>query len=368
MEIGVFLPIARNGYLISAASPQYGPTFSLNRDVVLAAERHGFDFALAMIKLRGYGGATRHWDECLEAFTLVSALAAVSRRIRFFPSVAVLTLPPALAARMVVTIDSVAPGRCGINIVSGWQQAEYDQMGLWPGDDHFRRRYEYCAEYAEVLQDLLGTGHSDFKGRFFRMDDCRLGPLPSAPVDIVCAGQSEAGIDFAARYGTYNFISGTGINEPERVAPSIARLRTACAASGRDCGALVLALVLAEETREAAFAKWERYKAGADLEALARRAAQAGADVRAGPDSNINRFKAEGAALPASMVTFIGSHADVAAGLDTLADIPGVRGIMLVFDDYLAGIETFGQRVQPLMRSRAGLFDGPSAAQAGLGA
>ena len=52
IEIGVFLPIARNGYLISTASPQYGPTFALNRDVVLAAERYGFDFALAMIKLR----------------------------------------------------------------------------------------------------------------------------------------------------------------------------------------------------------------------------------------------------------------------------------------------------------------------------
>lgn len=354
IEVGVFLPIARNGYLISSASPQYGPSYALNRDVTLAAERHGFDFALAMIKLRGYGGATRHWDECLEAFTLTSALAAVTRRMRFFPSVAVLTLPPALAARMVMTIDSVAPGRCGLNIVSGWQQAEYDQMGLWPGEEHFRRRYQYCAEYAEVVQDLLQTGRSDFKGQFFRMDDCRLGPLPSRPVEIVCAGQSEAGMAFAARYGTYNFISGSCINEPARVEPSVARLRAASAAAGRDCRALVLCLVLAEETREAAFAKWERYKAGADLEALARRESQAGADTRAGADSNINRFKAEGAVLPASMVSFIGSYADVANGLDALADIPGVRGVMLVFDDYLEGIETFGRFVQPLMRSRAG--------------
>lgn len=56
----------------------------LNRDVTIAAEQYGFDFALAMIKLRGYGGVTRHWDECLEAFTLTSALAAVTKRIRFF--------------------------------------------------------------------------------------------------------------------------------------------------------------------------------------------------------------------------------------------------------------------------------------------
>lgn len=55
IEVGVFLPIARNGYLISSASPQYSPTYELNRDVAIAAERYGFEFALAMIKLRGYG-------------------------------------------------------------------------------------------------------------------------------------------------------------------------------------------------------------------------------------------------------------------------------------------------------------------------
>lgn len=171
-EIGVFLPIARNGYLKSPASPQYSPTYDLNRDVAIAAERCGFDFALAMIKLRGCGGVTRHWDECLEAFTLTAALAAVTKRIRFFPSVAVLTMPPPFAARMVATIDSVAPGRCGINIVSGWQKAEYEQMGIWPGEDHFRRRYQYCAEYTQILQELWETGKSDFKGQFFQMDDC----------------------------------------------------------------------------------------------------------------------------------------------------------------------------------------------------
>lgn len=354
-EIGVFLPIARNGYLISSASPQYSPAYDLNRDVAIAAERYGFDFALAMIKLRGYGGVTRHWDECLEAFTLTAALAAVTKRIRFFPSVAVLTMPPPFAARMVATIDSVAPGRCGINIVSGWQKAEYEQMGIWPGEDHFRRRYQYCAEYTQILQELWETGKSDFKGQFFQMDDCRLGPLPSGKMEIVCAGQSDSGMKFAAKYGDYNFISGSCINEPHKVAPSIARLVAEAKAAGRDCGALVLSLVIAEETADAAFAKWERYKAGADLEALARRASQAGADTSAGADSNINRFKAEGATLPANMVSFIGAYADVAAMLDTMAQIDGVHGVMLVFDDYIEGIEKFGKFIQPLMKSRAGI-------------
>ncbi|HEY6716071.1 MAG TPA: pyrimidine utilization protein A, partial [Reyranella sp.] len=74
MEIGVFIPIGNNGWLISSTSPQYTPSFDLNREVVLRAERYGFDFALSMIKLRGFGGKSRYWDDNLESFTLMAGL------------------------------------------------------------------------------------------------------------------------------------------------------------------------------------------------------------------------------------------------------------------------------------------------------
>ena len=32
MEIGVFIPIGNNGWLISSTAPQYLPTFDLNKD------------------------------------------------------------------------------------------------------------------------------------------------------------------------------------------------------------------------------------------------------------------------------------------------------------------------------------------------
>ena len=81
----------------------------------------------------------------------------------------------------------------GVNVVTGWQKAEYSQMGLWPGDEHFAHRYAYCAEYVQVMRELWSTGRSDLKGEFFQMDDCRLLPMPSAPVEIISAGQSDAG-------------------------------------------------------------------------------------------------------------------------------------------------------------------------------
>ncbi|HEY2871764.1 MAG TPA: pyrimidine utilization protein A, partial [Reyranella sp.] len=56
MDIGVFIPIGRNGWIVSTTSPQYNPSFELNKQTTLNAERYGFDFALSMIKLRGFGG------------------------------------------------------------------------------------------------------------------------------------------------------------------------------------------------------------------------------------------------------------------------------------------------------------------------
>lgn len=50
----------------------------------------------------------------------------------------------------------IAPGPqpLGVNIVSGWHKIEYSQMGLWPGDDHFGKRYDYSSEYVRVMQEL----------------------------------------------------------------------------------------------------------------------------------------------------------------------------------------------------------------------
>ena len=38
--------------------------------------------------------------------------------------------------------------------------------------------------------------------------------------------------------------------------------------------------------------------------------------------------------------------------LDEAAEMPGVKGIMLTFDDFLAGMDDYGRRIQPLMRCR----------------
>ena len=352
MDIGVFIPIGNNGWLISTSSPQYRPTFELNKQVVQKAEHYGFDFALSMIKLRGFGGKSEFWDHNLESFTLMAGLAAVTSRIQLYASVAVLTIPPAIVARMTSTIDSISGGRFGINIVSGWAKAEYDQMGLWPGEAHYNKRYDYSTEYVTILRELWETGASDFKGEYFQMEDCSLSPRPQAYVKIVCAGQSPRGIEFGAGYGDYNFVAAKGINTPTAHSATNLAMAEASAKTGRDVGNYVLFMVIADETDAAAEAKWRHYNEGADLDAMGWLAGQANADANAAPTSTARQMAAPTGAVNFNMGTLVGSYASVAQMLDECATVPATKGIMLVFDDFLIGLEQFGQRIQPLMKSR----------------
>ena len=226
-------------------------------------------------------------------------------------------------------------------------------MGIWPGAEHYRRRYDYRAEYVTIMRELWATGRSDFKGDFFQMDDCRCLPLPTAKIPIICAAQSDAGTRFAAQYADYNFCGGGGVNQPTTVAPSVARLVQATAETGRECGALVLQIVIADETDAAASAKWEYYKAGIDLEALAWLDAQAEDNPSKDPYAAPNRRKTLGVdKLPTNQGVFVGSYASVARMLDELGSVPGVRGVMLTFDDFIIGMEQFGTRILPLMHCR----------------
>jgi pyrimidine oxygenase len=136
----------------------------------------------------------------------------------------------------------------------------------------------------------------------------------------------------------------------------VARLVDATAQSGRDCGALILQMVIADETDAAAMAKWEHYKAGTDFEALAWRDAQAEDDPSKDPYSQPNRRRTLGVdKLPTNQGVFVGSYAAVAQMLDEMAAVPGVRGVMLTFDDFIIGMEQFGSRILPLMRCRDGV-------------
>ena len=89
------------------------------------------------------------------------------------------------------------------------------------------------------------------------------------------------GTAFAAKYCDYNFTSGSGVNQPTAFKEANSRLVEASKLEGRDVGALVLFMIIADETDEAAHAKFELYNQGTDTEALAWMKNQSGKDEKA---------------------------------------------------------------------------------------
>jgi pyrimidine oxygenase len=344
MDYGLFIPIANNGWITSSTSPQYRPTFELNKQIVQKAEKYGFKFALSMIKLRGYGGETEHWDYALESFTLMAGLAAVTDDMMLYASVATPTLHPAMAARMAVTIDSIAPGRFGINIVAGWNKSEYEQMGLWPGDDYYDFRYDYASEYVTIMKELWETGASDFKGKFFTLEDCQCKPMPTGKIPIVSAGASPRGRRFTAEHCDYNFTGAPGGAEGLSYVNGL--LADASEKAGRPIVSYPLYMVIMGETDRDAQRKVDRYNEGVDVEAVAFMKGQASLDKKsAGTSAGMVNAPVEAVHDGA----IVGSPATVAAQLNELAAVPGTGGIMLMFDDFLEGTEVFGREVMPLL-------------------
>lgn len=352
MEIGIFLPIAKGGFIVSRNVPPTWPTWELNRDVTLKCEHYGFDFALSMVKFRGFGGETEYWDYALDSFTLTAQLAPITKRIKLIPSVTLLSLHPAVAAKMAVTIEAACPGRFGLNIVSGWYKDEFDQMGLWPGDKHFERRYDYATEYTQVLRELWQTGETNFKGEFFTFNHARIKPLPSTYIPLVCAGQSGRGIRFTAECGDRNFIiAGGNTHDIDADVAAIRKvteqLQAIAGPLKRSVGTISLFNVIAADTDEAARKRFDHIVAGADEGAIRNLVGQAELDKSDGMSESLKK-KSMFMGLP----TLVGSYETVAKYLDRIYFEAKVAACMFAFPDFEHDIDTFAARVLPQLVSR----------------
>jgi pyrimidine oxygenase len=345
MELGVFCPIVNNHNVVSTNLKPFEPTWELNQRFVQMAEDAGMKFALSQVTLAGWGGKTEQWDRSLESFTLMAALGAVTSRIRLYGSVAVLTIPPPIVARMAVTINEISDGRFGVNIVSGYNKKQYDQMGLWPGEEFFSTRYDYAEEYVQILKELWSTGESNFRGKFFEMRNCKLGPLPKEPIEIVCAGASGRGLDFTAKFGDYSFLMPA--NGAEGVRQANSDLLEAARRYGRNVGSYILQMVIIGDTDEEAQAKVEYYKEGADIEALGNMLGDALADAGGTTSQRIGMLR-ESTFYGLNLI--VGSPETVAREIQKIGDVEGTAGVMLTFDEPIATLERFVEEVMPRLQ------------------
>jgi len=354
MKFGVFLPNGSNGYIPSAGSPVYMPSYKHNLETTLEAERQGLDFVLSMMKFKGFGGETGYWDGCMDSFTLMSALAAGTSRIGLFPSVTLLSTHPAVAARMIATIDDVSEGRCGLNIVTGWNKPEYTQMGLWRGDEYYDRRYDYAAEYLSIVKSLWRDGEITFNGEFFQLNNCSMLPKPTHDIPIVCAGQSPKGIEFTARMGDHNFV----IAHADALKPIVAKVRAESAKNSRKVGTYGLFHMITARTDAEAKAHAEDILAKADKGAIANILASAAMDTNVGGTSD--RMKAGlSLTLEQGNMAFMGiplihgSPETVATKIDEIAAETGADGLLFSWPDFVGGIRDFGEKVMPRLKCLA---------------
>lgn len=347
LELGIFLPSTTGGLIISKGHPpQNEASWKLNRDVSLAAEEAGMEFLLSQVKWRGYGGESKHWDGALESFTLMSALAAVTSKIKLISSVAVRTMNPAVLAKMAATVSDVSEGRFVVNIVAGWNKFEYAQMGLWSDDDYYLNRYEYADEYLTILKRLWTEDSVTFKGKHFQLDDCRSWPKPAKLPEVVCAGQSEGALAFVARQADYSFI-GRMNDTADQLGDVAKKISDLAAVHGRQVNSLTLLNVIAAETDEQAMAEKALYLENRDEVAIKEWMRVSGMDKNRIDYVHLDPEPATFMSVP----YIVGSYEKVAAHLDALA-ANGLKGVCLAFPDFATDVRDFIANVMPRMTSR----------------
>lgn len=114
-----------------------------------------------------------------EAWTLMSALAAVTKRVEIGPLVACTSFHnPAILAKQAATLDEVSAGRLVLGLGAGWNEVEYRAFGV--PYDHRVSRFE---EAFTIIRGLLRDGRVDFQGEYYTADAVLLpaGVRPQGP-------------------------------------------------------------------------------------------------------------------------------------------------------------------------------------------
>jgi FMNH2-dependent dimethyl sulfone monooxygenase len=199
------------------------------------AERTGLDSVWVPDHLV-MGGQPGELPDALEAWTLITALAAATDRI----SVGSLVLcarfrNPALTAKMAATFDRIAPRRLILGVSAGSYQPEFEMFGLPAGSGV--GRFE---EWIEILVRLLRGERVTFSGRHFSMRDAALEPPPENRIPILIGSTRPRMNRLTARWAdSWSFPPWHGAPS-ERLAEGARTIGEALHAVGRERDSLEL--------------------------------------------------------------------------------------------------------------------------------
>lgn len=114
---------------------------------------------------------------CLEGWTLLAALAAITSRVRLGTLVTGITYRhPSVLATQAVTVDHVSGGRLDLGLGAAWHAREHRALGIdFPSDGE---RVDRLEEAIEVVHLLMTTDGANFSGRHYRLQDATYRPRP----------------------------------------------------------------------------------------------------------------------------------------------------------------------------------------------
>ena len=349
IDVGVFIPVGNHGWIHSVNSPAVETaTFERVLEVVRGAERLGYDFVLSPGIWRGRKGPSRHWMHALESTTTSAALLALTERIKVFSTVHMTVYPPATIAKKMATLDQIAPGRVGLNLVTGSSYLDLAHVGLWNDEYDHDSRYDMADEWVQLLKKFWNDEVIDHKGKFFQTEQGHMGPKPSVQPTLVNAGSSGRGFRFAAENCDVAFMVVS--DEPAFLDNAKAAKQTARETGHSDLKTMGLLQLVPAETDEEAQALLEHFDAGVDLECLADIAAGYASnkdDAKTGANS---RFFAEGAA-PSSVMsgTMTGGYESLARRISHMVNEGELDGFMVIVPDYVKDLEGIATKLFPLM-------------------
>lgn len=345
-DLGVFLPVANGGWIISKNAPPLDGSYAYNREVALLADAIGLDFIMSMAKYRGYGGEIEHWRSALDSTATMAALADATSTVKIWTTVHTILENPAVTAKMIATLDQISRGRAGLNVVTGAYKGEFAQMGAWPdGVDH-DARYDLATEWIRAIKALWTQDHVTRHGRYFTLDDCMSNPKPATRPFLVCAGTSRRGMEFTAEEMDAIFLSG---GDAAQLRKASLDAKAVAAGYGRAMRTYSMMTIVFGDTDAAARATADRFRAGLDEGTLWGMMRAYGF-----LDAEIGK---ENAFVEKSRSTFmtphvLGTPATVAEQLGDLLEESGIDGLMLIFPDYVAALPVFGAEVLPALRER----------------
>ena len=203
----------------------------------------------------------------LEAFTTLAFVAAVTERVTL--STEVLVLPQrqiVLVAKQVSTLDTLAGGRVRLGVGVGWQEAEYEALGM-----PFATRGRLMDDAIPLLRRCWSDERIDHRGDGFDVTAIAMEPTPpqGADLPIWVGGFAPAALRRAGALGDGWMASVIG--GADRMQASIATIRRHAEEAGRDPDSLGMQAMLAPPPRDAAGKDFYR-----DLDAVVQRAVEVG--------------------------------------------------------------------------------------------